>query len=108
MFRPLRRGAASHARRCSFGAASQHPEICSYNLETRPFLALFILPFSRLDASFDKDQRTLLQVLLVNFRLFAPDDDLVPLRTLLSFARPALIGFARGNRKVRNRLACAG
>src|SRR5262249_19909537 len=71
--------AGSHA----LTASAQHPEIVRHNLKARSLLSFFVLPFTRLNAAFDKNERALLQILLRNLRLFPPHDDLVPLRPLL-------------------------
>src|SRR6267378_776631 len=71
--------AATTACRSAFSAATQHAEIAGDNFKAGAFLAFLVLPFAGLDAAFDENQRTLLEILLGDFGLFAPYDDLVPL-----------------------------
>src|SRR2546430_6529100 len=66
------------------------------------------LPISGLDAAFDEDQRTLLKILLSNFSLFAPHDDLVPLGPLLALAVFVFVRLIRGNGEICDGLAAAG
>src|SRR5262249_22034402 len=95
--------AGSHA----LTASAQHPEIVRHNLKARSLLSFFVLPFTRLNAAFDKNERALLQILLRNLRLFPPHDDLVPLRPLLPFAIAVFIRFVRGHGKIGDRLSTA-
>jgi hypothetical protein len=57
-----------------------------------------------LNAPFDENQRTLLQIFLGDLRLFAPHDDLVPLGALLAFAVAVFVSLIRGDGKIGNRL----
>src|SRR5271170_3724764 len=99
-----RTGARGHA----VTATTQHPETIRHNLETGPLLALLVLPFAGLDPAFDENQRALLQVLLGNFGLFAPDHNLVPLRALLPFTVAILIRFVGGDAEIGYGLAAGG
>src|ERR1700674_775611 len=56
---------------CAFGAATEHAEVIGYDFEAGALLAFFVLPFAGLDAAFDEDQRTLLEILLGDFGQFA-------------------------------------
>src|SRR5260370_37659928 len=76
----------------AFGAATEHAKIVGDDFKTGALLAFFVLPFAGLDAALDENQRTLLEILLCDFSLFAPDDDLVPLGALLA---PAVLVFVR-------------
>ena len=69
--------------------------------------SFFVVPLARLDAALDKYERSFLQVLLGNFRLFAPNDNLVPFGALLALAIAVLVGFIGGKRKVADGLAGA-
>src|SRR5467141_3006706 len=100
--------AATSASCSAFGAATQHAEVAGDNFKTGALLAFFVLPFAGLDAAFDKDQRALLKILLSNFSLFAPHDDLVPLGPLLALAVFVFVRLIRGHRKISDRLAAAG
>ena len=81
---------ASTARRtaadtgCSaFGATSEHPEITGDDFEAGTLLTFFVLPFARLNAAFNENEGALFQILLGDFGLLAPDNNLVPLGALL-------------------------
>ena len=74
-------------------------KLVGYNLEAGALPAFFVLPGTRLDAAFDKNQRALFEILLGNFRLLAPEDNLVPLGSLVAFAVAVLVGFVRSDRK---------
>src|ERR1700676_3788875 len=92
----------------AFCASTEHAEISGHNFEAGALLSFFILPLSRLNPPFDENQRTFLQILLCNLRLFAPDNNLVPLRALLALAIAVFVGFIRGYGKIGDRLASAG
>ena len=94
-------GARGHA----VAASTEHAEITGDDFETGALLAFFILPFAGLDAAFDENERTLLQVLLSDFGLLAPDDNFVPLGALLALAVFVLVGFVGGDRKIGDGLA---
>src|SRR6516164_11199396 len=49
-------GAGGHA----FSAPTEHPEIVGNDFEAGALLALLVLPFAGLDATFDKNERALL------------------------------------------------
>src|SRR2546429_1587684 len=102
-------GAHATAARCSaFGAASQHAEVVGDNFKAGTLLAFLVLPFARLDASFDENQRAFLEVLLCDFGLLAPYDNLVPLGTLLTLAIFVFVRFVRGDGEICDGLAAAG
>src|SRR2546421_2844334 len=92
----------------AFGAATQHAEVAGDDLKAGALLTFFVLPFAGLDAAFDEDQRTLLKILLSNFSLFAPHDDLVPLGSLLALAVFVFVRLIRGNGEICDGLAAAG
>src|SRR6266704_1263678 len=92
----------------AFGAASQHAEVIGDDFKTGALLAFLVLPFAGLDAALDEDQRTLLEILLSDFGLFAPHDDLVPLGALLALTVFVFVRFVGGERKICDRLAAAG
>src|SRR6266849_9640863 len=96
------RGPGSSPRACcsSFAAAAEHAEIVGHNLEAGPLLPLFVLPFAGLDAPFDVNQRAFLQILLGDFRLLTPHNNLVPLGALLPLAIPVLVSFIGCDRKI--------
>jgi len=71
-------------------------------------LAFFVLPFARLDAAFDENERALLQVLLGDFGLLAPDDDFVPFGALLAFPVFVFVRLIGGDGKIGDGLAPAG
>src|SRR4029077_9572880 len=96
------------ACRGAIGAAAEHAEIGSDNLKAGAFLASFVLPLARLDAAFNENKRTFFQILLGDFGLFAPNDDLVPLGALLALAIFVFVSFIRGDGKIRDGLAAAG
>src|SRR5438477_6428630 len=98
----------SYGRGSAFGAATQHAEVAGDNLKAGALLAFFVLRFARLDAAFDEDQRALLKILLRNFSLFAPHDDLVPLGPLLALAVFVFVRLIRGNGEICDGLAAAG
>src|SRR6266566_3909955 len=91
-----------------FGAATQHAEVIGHDFKTGALLAFLVLPFAGLDAALDEDQRTLLEILLSDFGLFAPHDDLVPLGALLALTVFVFVRFVGGERKICDRLAAAG
>src|SRR5713101_4052627 len=100
---------AATAARCSaFGTAAEHAEAGRNNLCGCALLALFVLPFPRLNAAFEVEKRSLFQILLSDFGQFAPHDDLMPLGTLLALAVFVFVGFISGHRKIRDGLAAAG
>ena len=103
----MARASTGSRRSSAVGSASEHTEIIGDDLEAGALLAFLILPFTGLNAPFDEDQRTFLQILLRNLGLFAPHNDLVPLGALLAFAALVLIGFISGQRKIGYRLAAA-
>src|ERR1700733_10730150 len=90
------------------GSPSEHAEIIGDDLETGALLPFFILPLARLDAAFDVDQGTLLQILLRNFGLLAPYDDLMPFGALLAFGTLVFVGLISGQREICNCLAATG
>src|SRR5262249_34892175 len=92
----------------SLSTAAEHAEVIGDNLETGTLLAFLVRPFAGLDATFDENKRTFLQVLLGDLGLFSPDDDFVPLGALLALAVAITVGLVGGQRKVRHRLAAAG
>src|SRR5882762_480847 len=98
----------SPSRGSTFGAATEHPEVVRHDFKAGALLAFLVLPFAGLDAAFDKDQRTLLEILLGDFGLLAPDDDLVPLGTFLAFAVLVFVRLIRGDGKICDGLAGAG
>src|SRR6266566_8047654 len=98
----------STGRGSAFGAATQHAEVAGDNLKAGALLTFFVLPFAGLDAPFDEDQRTLLKILLSNFSLFAPHDDLVPLGPLLALAVFVFVRLIGGNGEICDGLAAAG
>src|SRR5438477_5860967 len=58
-------GACSSSHGACSGTAAvatsaEHPKITGNNFKTGALLALFVLPFARLNTPFDKNQRTLL------------------------------------------------
>src|SRR5437899_3294223 len=101
-------GTCARASRGAFGTTTKHAEVVCDDFKTGALLAFLVLPFAGLDAAFDENQRTLLQILLGDFRLLAPDDDLVPLGALLAFAVTVFVGFIGGQRKICDGLAAAG
>src|SRR5260370_24236982 len=100
--------AAQRAAADPVAPPTQHAEFVGHNLETGPFLPFFVLPLARLNSPFDENQRTLLQILLRDFRLFSPNDDLVPLGALLAFARFVLVAFVGSHGKIGHCLAAPG
>src|SRR6266851_4017165 len=100
--------AATAACGSAFGAATQHAEVGGNNLRGCPLLAFFVLPFTRLNAAFEIEERTLFQILLSDFGQLAPHDDLVPLGALLALAIFVLVSFIGGHGKIRDGLAAAG
>ena len=101
------RRSAATTRTAAVSTSAQHPKIARHNFKTRPFLALFVLPFTRLNAALDKNQRTLLQILLRDFRLLAPHHNLVPLRALLPFTVLVFVGLVRCHGKIGHSLPAA-
>src|SRR6266478_3121362 len=101
------RCAATAARGSSFGAAAEHAEVGGDNLGGGALLAFFVLPFTRLNAAFEIEERTLFQILLSDFGQFAPHDDLVPFGAFLALAIFILVGFIGGHGKIRDGLAAA-
>ena len=61
-----------------------------------------------MNAPFDEDQGTLLQILLRDFRLLAPDDYFVPFGALLPFAVAVFVGFVGGHGEIGDGLTAAG
>src|SRR4029077_19371211 len=96
------------ARSSPFAAAAEHAEIAGHNLEAGALLPLFILPLARLNSSLDVNQRALLQILLGDFRLLAPYNNLVPLGALLALAVAVLVSLVGRDRKIGHRLAATG
>src|SRR6266481_4255358 len=99
---------AATCRGSAFGAAAQHAEIVGDNFKAGALLAFLILPFAGLNAAFDKDQRTFLEILLGDFGLLAPYDDFVPLGALLALAVLVFVGLIRGDREICDGLTAAG
>src|SRR5258708_29225545 len=64
---PGARCAATAACGGAFGAAAQHAEVGGNNLCGGALLAFFVLPFTRLNAAFEIEERTLFQILLGDF-----------------------------------------
>src|SRR5882672_3131742 len=93
---------------CAFGAAAEHSEVVGYDFEAGALLAFLVLPLAGLDTAFDEDERALLEILLRDLRLLAPDDDFVPLGALLLFAVAVFVGFVRGYGEIGDGLAAAG
>ena len=91
----------------SVAASPEHAEVVSHNFEAGALLAFFVLPLARLNASFDKNQRTLFEILLGDFSLLAPDDNLVPLGALLALAIAIFVGFVCRDGKIGYSLAAA-
>src|SRR6266852_7402379 len=89
-------------------ASTEHAKIVGDNFKAGALLAFLVLPFAGLDAAFDKNQRTFFQILLGDFGLFAPDDDLVPLGALLALAVAIFVGFVGGDGKIGDGLAASG
>jgi hypothetical protein len=58
-----------------------------------------------LDAAFDENQRTFFQILLGDFGLLAPDNNLVPLGALLAFAVAIFVGLVGGDGEIGDGLA---
>src|SRR6266704_3188715 len=100
--------AATAACGSAFGAATQHAEVGGNNLRGCPLLAFFVLPFTRLNAAFEIEERTLFQILLSDLGQFAPHDDLVPLGALLALAVFVLVRFVGGERKICDSLTTTG
>src|SRR5260370_20767120 len=75
---------ASARRHSALGASAKHAKVIGYDLHRGALLAFAVVPLPRLNASFDKNQRALVQVLLRHLRLLAPHDDAVPLGALLA------------------------
>ncbi len=101
--------AARSATACTTGSRSgssgiaapaEHAEVVGHNLKAGALLAFLVLPFAGLDAALDEHQRTLLQILLRDFGLLAPDDNFVPLGALLALAVAVLVGLVRGDGKI--------
>src|ERR1700735_764286 len=90
------------------GSPSEHPEIIGYDFKAGALLSFFILPLARLNTAFNENQRTLLQVLLRDFGLLAPYDDLMPLGALLAFAALVFVRLIGGQREIGNSLAASG
>jgi hypothetical protein len=93
---------------CTIAFAAEHAEIGGHDFEASALLAFFILPLAGLNAALDENQRALLQILLGDFGLLAPDDDLMPFGALLALAVFVFIGFVGGYREIRDGLAAAG
>src|ERR1700693_3071177 len=92
---------AGASSRCgTVTATAKHAEVTGHNLKAGALLAFLVLPFAGLNAAFDEDQRTLFEVLLGNFGLLAPHDNLVPLGAFLAFTVFILVGFVRGYREI--------
>src|SRR5260370_17768183 len=76
-----RASARARARRHSaLGASAKHAKVIGYDLHRGALLAFAVVPLPRLNASFDKNQRALVQLLLRDLSLLAPHDDAVPFR----------------------------
>src|SRR5271170_6367462 len=73
-------------------ASAEHAEVAGDNLKAGAFLAFLVLPFARLDAAFNKDERTFFQILLGYFSLFTPYDNFVPLGAFLALTVLVLVG----------------
>src|SRR5215472_10170363 len=103
-------GPASGARACcrSFAASAEHAKIRSHNFKTGAFLSFFVLPLAGLNSPLDKNQRALLQVLLRDLRLLAPNHDLVPFRAFLPLAGAAFVCLVCRHREIRNSLTATG
>src|SRR4029077_12562275 len=71
-------------------------------------LPLFILPLARLNSSLDVNQRALLQILLGDFRLLAPYNNLVPLGALLALAVAVLVSLVGRDGKIGHCLPATG
>src|SRR6202035_4977919 len=80
-------------------------EISSHNFKTGALLTFLVLPLARLNAPFDENQRALLKILLRDFRLLAPHNDLVPLRSLLALAITIFVSFVGGHGKIGDGLS---
>src|SRR4029077_19958668 len=93
---------------CGIAAATEHAEIIGDDFKAGALLAFLVLPFAGLDAAFDKDERALLQILLGDFGLLAPDDNLVPLGAFLALAVFVFVRLIGGDGKIGDGLASAG
>src|SRR6266404_4795258 len=87
------RATASGTAPAAIATAAEHAEIAGNDFKAGPFLAFLVLPFARLNPSFDKNQRAFFQVLLRDLRLFAPHNNFVPLRALLAISGFVFVGF---------------
>src|SRR5208282_963296 len=96
--------ASGHA----FGAATEHAEIAGDDFKAGALLAFLILPLAGLDAAFDENERALLQILLGDFCLFAPNNNLVPFGALLTLAIAVFVGFVGGKGKIGDGLPAGG
>jgi len=92
----------------AFAAATEHSEIVGDNFETGSFLPFLVLPFAGLDATFDEDERTFLQILLSDFGLLTPNNNFVPLGALLALTVTVFVGFVGGNGKISDGLTAGG
>ena len=99
-----RTGAGGHA----FAAAAEHAEIVGDDFKAGALLAFLILPFARLNAAFDENERAFLEILLGDFSLLAPNDNFVPLGALLAFAIAVFVGFVGGDGEIGDGLAAGG
>jgi hypothetical protein len=106
------RGTAGSGRTCAgrhaFAASAKHAEIAGDDFEAGALLALLVLPLAGLDAALNENKRALFQILLSDFSLFAPDDNLVPLGALLAFAVAVFIGLVGGDGEIGDGLSAGG
>ncbi len=64
--------------------AAEHAEIIDYNFGGVFFLTFFVLPLAGLKPAVNENQRPFFQVLLRDFGLLTPDDNLVPFGLFLA------------------------
>ncbi len=100
--------AGAGGRRDGFAARPEKPHRSAHDFIGGALLALFIVPLAGLDAAFDIDLVALLQVLLRELRLLAPQDDPVPLGALLAFPRAVFEDLIGSQGEIADRLAAGG
>jgi hypothetical protein len=98
----------SGSQAAAVASSAEHTKIRGDDFKTGALLAFLVLPLAGLDAAFDENQRTLLQILLSDFGLFAPNDNFVPLGALLTLAIAILVRFVGGYGEIGNSLAAGG
>src|SRR5579883_431262 len=92
----------------AIAAAPEHAEIVGDDFEAGALLAFLILPLAGLNASFDENQGAFFEILLGDFGLLAPNDDLVPFGALLALAVAVFVGFVGGDGEIGNGLPAGG